>query len=154
MGSFFCGSHGGTMLDGIWTMTDMIWTIVLALVICGGVYLLYLSGFGYFRSVLWGWSYATMGLFKDEIIGSCSSCTGYHKKVFRPKMDRYRFDFGGMNTQGQIHVEVIDRDKKLLFKLDKDHPTHECSFVPKGRYYMIFRFYKMSGRYSLRWTKI
>lgn len=135
-------------------MKDVLWMIALPLGIFGVVYLLYLSGFGVFYCGTSFWRYCTMGLFKDEIIGTCSSCNGYQKKVFRPKTERYRLDLGILSSQGKIHVEVIDRDKKLLFKLDKDHPTHECSFVPKRRYYMIFRFYKMSGKYSLRWTKI
>lgn len=132
-------------------LDTVISTIALVSFIVGLIYLLYLAGLPItpFQTKLY--HYQTKGVFKDELRGSCSACTGYTKKILRLKKERYIFRLESSFRKGLMFAQVLDADKKELFRLDTEHRVQEHSFVSGERYYLILKFQKASGRYCLNW---
>lgn len=83
---------------------------------------------------------------------SFHSCSGYMKRIMRFKESRvYHFELEVNLVSGEMVVEVLDREKKPVMRLDGNAPSAELEVDRKKRYTLIFRFKSATGDFKMRW---
>ena len=83
---------------------------------------------------------------------SFHSCSGYMKRIMRFKESRvYHFALETNLVNGELEVEILDRDKKPVMHLDGNVPKAELEVDRKKRYTLIFRFKSATGDFKMRW---
>lgn len=126
-------------------------TILVLTLLCILMYVLYINGYMTFnakRAVTFIGSIRGRG----RCGASFHSCSGYMKRIMRFKDSRvYRFELNANLVNGELEVEVLDRDKKTVMHLDGNTPQAEFEVDRKKRYTLIFRFQSATGDFKLYW---
>ncbi len=82
-----------------------------------------------------------------------TSCNGYIKKIVKLEKDKvYNFTLHSNLTAGSIAVELIDKNKQIVLRLDVDNYTAVFGSNHSGRYTLIIRFHSATGEYELDWN--
>lgn len=116
------------------------------------LYFLYINGFCTVSCGTFLFIMGSMGYFRDRCKIKFSHCSGYVKKVIKFKEDKiYKFTFDGEIKTGEVNVQILDRNKKIILELDKSNCIKEHKFFKKERYYLVFNFKKSDGNVILNW---
>ena len=121
-------------------------SVPVGIVICVTVHLLYTNGYltiSAKRALLY------VGSLKGDR-ARFSSCTGYIKRVIRPKESGTRhFSFTAQTSSGEVWAELFDEEKQRLMHLDRDDQHAAVFLTAPGRYVLVIRFKRATGTYSL-----
>ena len=83
---------------------------------------------------------------------SFHSCSGYMKRIMRFKESRvYYFELDVNLVNGELEVEILDREKKPVVHLDGNTPQAELEVDREEQYTLMFRFKSATGDFKLRW---
>lgn len=81
-----------------------------------------------------------------------TSCNGYIKRIVKFKKDKvYNFTLHSNLTAGSIAVELIDKNKQTVLRLDEDN-TVVFGSNHSGPYTLMIRFHSATGEYELDWN--
>lgn len=124
-------------------------TCILTLVL---VYCIYRSGYGQVKSIRAITYLGTMGngrknYHKASVIG----CSGWVKRVIRLEDRLYLFQLDASVTKGDLMVEVLDRDKRILLSLTPINNRGSFFANAKECYRLVIRYRKMDGQYRVWW---
>lgn len=79
-------------------------------------------------------------------------CTGTLKRVARfRKSKEYKFSLDIGMANGTAEIEISDKNKEVLLRLDSETPQGSIVVDRKLRYYMVYRFEHATGSYELKW---
>lgn len=122
--------------------------LLLCIIICVLCWLLYESGYGVVSS-------------KRAIIFVCTkrgkkasftSCTGCIKRIIRFREDALiNVSFTCELTKGDVTVELFDRTKQQLLRLDSTTPYGSVTVKRNQRCILVVRFRGATGEYLLDW---
>ena len=89
---------------------------------------------------------------KDSFHAVLVSCKGNMKKVARFKESRtYGFELESALTDGNVVVELLDKEKKPIMHLDGGNATATVEIDKKKRYYLVYTFDRATGEFEFRW---
>ena len=84
---------------------------------------------------------------------SFSYAYGFNRRVIKFNENKeYKFDLEYLISEGNLIIEILDKHKNIIAKLDKEHTSLNILVSAKQRYYIKARFLKCSGSYSLTWA--
>ena len=128
-------------------MTESIITgIIITALILLGVYAAYF--FGYLTLT----SHASVLYVGNIKRAKFSKCNGTFKKIIRlDQCKTYTFQLNSELTDGEICVNVMDKNKKTLLILDRQTSIGNIYSQEKSRYYLVVQIKKASGSYNLEW---
>ena len=125
--------------------------ILFTILFCILMYVLYINGYMIVnakRAVTFIGSIRGRG----KCGASFHSCSGYMKRIMRFKESRvYHFELEVNLVSGEMVVEVLDREKKPVMRLDGNTPKAEIEVDTKKRYTLVFRFKSATGDFKMRW---
>ena len=82
-----------------------------------------------------------------------TSCSGYMKRIVKLEKDRnYNFKLDARLTGGRMSVELIDKNKQVVLRLDEDNNTTTFGSNHIDRYTLMMRFHSATGEYELDWN--
>lgn len=129
-------------------------TIIVLILLCIVFYFLYINGYMVMNAKR---AITFIGSIRGK--GTCSAsfhaCSGYMKRMMRFKENgAYQFVLEANLVNGELEVEILDKNKQVLMHLDKDTRQAEIEADCKARYTLIFRFQSASGDYRMNWNRI
>ena len=81
-----------------------------------------------------------------------SGCTGYVMRRFPVKESRaYRFEMNLTLSSGEVWMELQDRNKKTLLRLDHRNSSGEVYLERGEKYRLVIRYKRASGEHRLTW---
>ena len=110
----------------------------------------------YFRSIAISKSIAAI-LFvflpgRDADKATLDSCTGWVKHMGRFRESRtYEFTLDTQLSKGDVGVILLDANKELLVRLNRQSPTGTIDLDAKNRYYLRWKFEDATGKCVLHW---
>ena len=110
----------------------------------------------YFRSIAVS-KYITAILFvfrpcRDADKVTLDSCTGWVKHMGRFSESRtYKFTLDTQLSKGDVGVILLDANKELLVRLNRQSPTGTIDLDAKNRYYLRWKFEGATGKCELHW---
>lgn len=130
---------------------DMVKVIIILIVLSGVFYLLYSNGY-----MVVSKKRALMFVGSIGGVRNCkatfTSCNGQMMRVVRFKESRlYAFTLHTELTAGEMAVELLDSDKKVIMELNSENQTGSADINCKKRYYLVFRFKATSGSCEFEW---
>jgi len=82
-----------------------------------------------------------------------TSCNGYMKRIIKLEEGRnYNFKLDARLTGGRMSVELIDKNKQTMLRLDEGNHTTIFKSKHPSRYTLMIRFYSATGEYALDWN--
>ena len=126
--------------------------IIITLLVLGAIfYLLYMNGY-----MIVNRKRALMFVGRMRGTNSCkatfTSCNGHMRRVVRFKQSRlYAFTLHTELTAGEMTMELLDSDKKVIMELNSENQMGSVDINCKKRYYLVFRFQTASGSYEFQW---
>ena len=128
-------------------MGDM---LLFAILFCILMYFLYINGYMIINAKR---AAVFIGSIRGK--GTCGasfrSCSGYMKRIMRFRESRaYHFVLDAKLVSGEMEVEILDRDKKVILHLDEKSPEATIEADGKKRYTLIFRFKSATGEFKMR----
>ena len=125
--------------------------VLFAILFCILMYFLYINGYMIInakRAVTFIGSIRGRGMCG----ASFRSCSGYMKRIMRFRESRaYHFVLDAKLVSGEMEVEILDRDKKVIMHLDEHSPEAAIEVDAKMRYTLIVRFKSATGDFKMRW---
>ena len=126
------------------------WPVFLILAVCVGVYLLYSQGLAVSKSITAVLFAFRPGKEADKV--TLDSCSGWVRHAARFRESRtYEFALDGRLARGDVDVALLDREKRLLLKLDRRRPAGRVELDGNSRYYLRWEFKSATGRCELHW---
>lgn len=121
-------------------------TIGLLLAISLALYLAYICGYVAVQA-------KRALLFAGSIRGDrarFSGCTGFVRCRFPVAESRtHRFDFALELDNGDVWVELLNRDKNVLMRLDNQRRHAEVPLERGRAYHLVIRYQSASGKHAL-----
>ena len=125
--------------------------VILAVTVVG-LYLLWINGWLTVK-------YSIAVMFTGRMTGSSASrarfsrCSGSIKRVIKLEKGReYLFSLTPELTKGEMSVELLDMQKRTVICLDQSLQSASC-IAREKRGYLLFRFRRASGSFSLTWEQ-
>ena len=132
-------------MRGRYHLAEMIIAFVLVFAV---IYLLYMNGF---IPITVKSAVMFIGSRKCKK-ATFTSCNGYMKRIIKLEKDRdYYFKLDTRLTGGRMSVELIDKNKQIVLRLDEDHNIIMFDSNYTGRYTLMIRFHSATGEYKLKW---
>ena len=123
-------------------------TAAFLLLLGGGLWWLYASGRIAVQSKR---AMMFMGSIRGEK-ARFSGCTGYVMRRFPVKESRmYRFELSMQLSSGEAWLELQDRNKETLLRLDRRNSSGEAVLERGGKYRLVMRYNSASGEHRLTW---
>lgn len=121
-----------------------------AAVLCAAMYILYRKGIAVTKNIR-----AVLFVFRPgrnaDTVKLCA-CTGWARHVGRFQEGRtYRFTFDAQLTAGDAEVSLLDKNKRLLWKLNRQSPMCIRNLDGAGRYELRWEFRNAAGMCRLWW---
>ena len=129
----------------------MVKAIIILIVLSGVFYLLYSNGY-----MVVSKKRALMFVGSIRGLRNCkatfTSCNGHMRRVVRFRESRvYAFTLHTELTAGEMTMELLDSDKKVIMELNSEKQMGSVDINCKKRYYLVFRFQTASGSYEFQW---
>lgn len=123
-------------------------SIITFAVLAGIFYLLYRNGY-----------IAISSKRATTFYGSCrgrtasfTNCTGYLKRIVRPKETKTATIFFDCTlTKGVVELILLNAEKQRVLCLNDTQKTATITVEKRKTYYLILQFQSATGRYTLDW---
>ena len=130
--------------------------VIRAVIVIGMFAVLYyLTNNGYLtvsskRAVKFVGSWPKKGMRK----ASFKKCSGFTQNALRPKESKeYIFRLESELTDGTLNVDICNESKRPMMTLNADNPEESLFMEEKGYYYVVVRFNRATGNYTLTWDE-
>lgn len=126
------------------------WLYLVIGALCAVMYLLYCRGLAVTKSIR-----AVLFVFRpgrDADRVTLTSCTGWvrHRGRFRESRT-YAFALDAQLSGGEAEVLLLDRQKQVLLRLNRQNPAGEIALEGRERYFLRWEFRSATGKCTLRW---
>ena len=90
------------------------------------------------------------GKYGDQ--ATVSGCNGWVRHMVRFQESRsYEFVLDAWLSAGDVEVQLLDRERQTLLRLNQQYPAGKILVERTGRYYLQWDFRGASGKFALRW---
>lgn len=119
-------------------------------VFCAAMYMLYRKGIAVTKNIR-----AVLFVFRPgknaDTVKLCA-CTGWVRHAGRFQEDRtYTFTFDAQLSEGDAEISLLDKNKRLLWRLNRQSPICTINLDGAGRYELRWEFRNATGTCRLRW---
>ena len=81
-----------------------------------------------------------------------ADCSGELKRIIRFRHSKeYKFFLDANIAMGNVSIEILDKDKNVLFCLTPESPEATITADRTQKYYSVYKFEDATGSYEMRW---